>query len=265
MYNYLFGNDGSVTLEEFTRAFEAIITQILRFEKKLLDKNTDASDELKRLLKEFRAEQSALTKEDLAKIKDQIAVSLGKALDIINARVTSLKQPKDGLDGLDGKDGKDGARGLDGKDGKNGKDGSTDTGEQTIGKINKDKSEKKIKKEKVEGLAQLEAWVSKNHEHLSKLWLRSGGLVGEIVAGTNITVDSTDPGRPIVSATGASFAIITVTGTIDDTNTTFTAASAPSIVVINGASYRHGKGVTISGVNITTDFPVGVGGDIFCL
>lgn len=66
-------------------------------------------------------------------------------------------------------------------------------------------------------------------------------------------------------ASGASFGIITVTGTIDDSNTTFTAASAPTIVVVNGTAYRDGHGVTISGVNITLDNPAGTAGDIYCL
>jgi hypothetical protein len=69
-----------------------------------------------------------------------------------------------------------------------------------------------------------------------------------------------------VTATGsASLTPIAVTGTIDDTNTSFTAASAPNLVIINGAAYRDGKGVTISGTAITTANPVGTGGDIYAL
>ena len=50
-----------------------------------------------------------------------------------------------------------------------------------------------------------------------------------------------------------------------NSNTSFTAASTPNIVIINGASYRNGAGVTISGTSVTTDNPVGVGGDIYGL
>ena len=46
MFEALFGNDGSMTKAEFNAAFKSIIEQIIRFEKKLLDKNTDASDQL---------------------------------------------------------------------------------------------------------------------------------------------------------------------------------------------------------------------------
>lgn len=68
--------------------------------------------------------------------------------------------------------------------------------------------------------------------------------------------------RLLVSISG-SLTILTATGTVDDSNTSFSFASAPTLVVINGALYRDGHGYTLSGLNITTDSPVGVGGDIF--
>lgn len=63
------------------------------------------------------------------------------------------------------------------------------------------------------------------------------------------------------SSTGSTTPIV-ISGTVDDSNTSFTAASVPNLVIINGASYRNGHGVTISGTAITTDAPVGSGGDI---
>lgn len=57
--------------------------------------------------------------------------------------------------------------------------------------------------------------------------------------------------------------VLTATGTIDDSNTSFTFSEEPTAVVINGAMYRDGNGVTISGTSVTTDFPVGQGGDIY--
>lgn len=65
--------------------------------------------------------------------------------------------------------------------------------------------------------------------------------------------------------TTGGFSIISVSGTIDDSNVDFVAASLPTLVVINGTSYRNGKGVTISGLTITTDNPVGEKGDIYAL
>lgn len=84
-------------------------------------------------------------------------------------------------------------------------------------------------------------------------------------AGTGISISVVN-GKKVITATGtASINPITVTGTVDDSNTTFTASSAPSMVNINGAFYVHGHGVTISGTNITTDNPVGTGGFIYAL
>lgn len=81
------------------------------------------------------------------------------------------------------------------------------------------------------------------------------------LAGSGISIEGN-----VLSATGSgTFGIITVSGTIDDSNTSFTAASTPTIVVINGTNYRNGKGVTIAGTAITTDNPVGTGGDIYAL
>lgn len=90
-----------------------------------------------------------------------------------------------------------------------------------------------------------------------------------MVAGTGITISYAHAnGRNdiTITATGsASLTPITVTGTVDDSNTAFTAASAPSLVIVNGASYRDGHGATIVGTAITLDNPVGTGGDIYCL
>lgn len=64
---------------------------------------------------------------------------------------------------------------------------------------------------------------------------------------------------------GSGLSVITVSGTINDANTSFTAASAPTLVVVNGATYRNGSGCTIAGLVITLDNPVGTGGDIYAL
>jgi len=89
------------------------------------------------------------------------------------------------------------------------------------------------------------------------------------VAGSGVTISyayANGRNDVTITATGsASLTPITVTGTVDDSNKAFVAASTPNVVIINGASYRHGHGVTISGLNITTDNAVGSGGDIYCL
>ncbi len=67
------------------------------------------------------------------------------------------------------------------------------------------------------------------------------------------------------SSTG-SFTIIPVTGTIDDSNVTFTSATLPTLLNINGSFYQQtGGAITWSraGTTITLSGPVGLGGSIF--
>jgi len=74
-------------------------------------------------------------------------------------------------------------------------------------------------------------------------------------------------GRNDITITGGagSLSVLPATGSIDDANTAFTFASEPTIVMVNGAAYRHGHGVTIAGTNVTLDNPAGTGGDIYGL
>lgn len=68
-----------------------------------------------------------------------------------------------------------------------------------------------------------------------------------------------------------SFTLLTATGTIDDSNTQFTFVSKPSIIVMNGISYKDGAttgGVTAwtwnGGTLTATMFmPVGTGNSIY--
>lgn len=59
--------------------------------------------------------------------------------------------------------------------------------------------------------------------------------------------------------------ILTTASTVDDSNTTFVFTSIPKIVVVNGASYINGAGVTITGTTVTLDNPPGVGGSVYAL
>lgn len=80
-----------------------------------------------------------------------------------------------------------------------------------------------------------------------------------------ILIDGTT-GRVLVDASMSGFSVITVSGTIDDSNVTFTAASQPTLLFINGAAYQTtGGSITWSYLagTITLSSPVGVGGSIF--
>lgn len=76
-----------------------------------------------------------------------------------------------------------------------------------------------------------------------------GGQVNSVVAGTGISVDSTDPANPIVSATGSSTGYQGATGTVDGVNTAFTFVVAPNAIVVDGVSIR--KVATDTTVNWT--------------
>lgn len=78
--------------------------------------------------------------------------------------------------------------------------------------------------------------------------------------------------RVLISATLATgLTILPATGTVDDSNTAFTFTQKPSIIVMNGLSYRDEStvgGVTAwtwnAGTLTATLFsPVGTGGDIY--
>ena len=71
-----------------------------------------------------------------------------------------------------------------------------------------------------------------------------------------------------ISASGAALAILPVTGTINDTNLTFTVASQPLLVIINGISYNGTTGSitwTWLAGTLTLSAPVGTGGDIYAI
>ena len=184
-----------------------------------------------------------------------------------------------GDEGPAGKDGEDG-KSIVGPAGADGKDGSPDTGDQIIEKIND--SEELIKKERVEGIEEIEKTVR-------SIELRPTGGSGvargiqlyvdgskkglanmvNLIAGSNITLTySHANGRndiTISGGAGGSLSILAATGTIDDSNTVFTFASTPTLVIVNGAAYRDGKGVSIVTTTATLDFPAGTGGDVYAL
>lgn len=89
------------------------------------------------------------------------------------------------------------------------------------------------------------------------------------VDGSTITGSGT-PADPLVSvgAGSSSLDILTITGTVDDSNVTFTATEEPGLLVINGAIYKTTGGAytwSYSVGTITLSTPVGTGGTIYGL
>lgn len=189
---------------------------------------------------------------------------------------------KDGNDGKDGRDGRDGRDGEDGKDGKDGKDGSPDTPKQIVDKLN-------------QLTKQLDFKVLKNvPDNLGGKNLGRGGYLREIsdvaveniidgqairwnatrnvwepytptdttgvqsvVAGTNVTVDNTDPANPVVSATsgGGGVTVETPSGDVDGVNQTYNVTAEPKWIVVDGITYFDGAGYTYSDPDIIVDTP----------
>lgn len=128
-----------------------------------------------------------------------------------------------------GRDGRDGRDGQDGKDGKDGKDGSPDTGDQIIEKING--ASEQIDYSRIKNLPPPQI--------INQGGFRTGGYETPIKAGTNVTVTKDPFGAYVISSTatggtgGSSYQQPT-SGAVDGTNTVFTWASAPSVIVVDG-------------------------------
>lgn len=104
-------------------------------------------------------------------------------------------------------------------------------------------------------------------------FLRRGGFRGggdTVEAGSGVSITSVN-GVKRISAAGGSLSVLTTANTIDDSNLTFVFASEPTLVVINGQTWREGSvsgGVQIwskVGSTVTLTNPVGVDGDIYAL
>jgi hypothetical protein len=200
-------------------------------------------------------------------------------------KLATLKDGKPGAPGKDGEPGKKGEPGQPGAPGQSiqgppGKDGSPDMAEDIRNKLELLEGDDRLDKKAIRGLDTLEADIKEAKSiritpGRSLLQLKVDGVKKgaiqylNLIAGTGITLSyASSNGRNdiTITATGtASLSPITVTGDVDDSNTSFTAASTPNLVIVNGASYRDGHGATIVGTAITLDNPVGSGGDIYCL
>lgn len=136
----------------------------------------------------------------------------------------------------------------------NGKDGSPDTPKEVRDKL-----------KTLKGKQRLSVFDLKDTE-----WLRGkDGKMQWSSAGLKVYTDATLTGdgtfaNPLKTVS-AGLSLLTTVDPVNNINMTFDFTSAPKIVFVNGAGYRNGHGVTITGTTAITDNPVGNGGDIYAL
>jgi hypothetical protein len=117
---------------------------------------------------------------------------------------------------------------------------------------------KRLSTKHIDGLEQT---ISAFQSQLKRQYLHGAG--DTVIAGAGITITKNTNGAVI--STSASGGVLTATGTIDDSNTVFVFTSAPTELVINGASYiKTGGAITWTGTTtVTLSSPVGVNGSIY--
>lgn len=125
----------------------------------------------------------------LRELTDEVKKKEEYEIEIDSALREKLKGEKgdkgsDGINGKDGKDGKNGLNGIDGKDGQDGKEGPRGIPGNTLSKEDIEQIAKGLNKTKKQNL----------------LFANSG--VNSVVAGSNITIDNSNPQHPIISSTG---------------------------------------------------------------
>lgn len=196
-------------------------------------------------------------------------------LSIIRQKITPRKgiDYRDGKDGRDGKNGKDGLTGEKGIMGMKGKDGSPDSGAEIANKLNVYKGI--LNASVIFGLPDVEELVTKaiskiktdkilSSKDINMSDMRWHGGLGFVTTDSTLTGRGT-PASPL-SVVSVSGSILPVTGIINDINVTFSVASTPSEVVINGSSYIGTGGAitwTYVGTTLTLSSPVGTGGSIY--
>ncbi len=255
---------------------------------------------LSKLAEVLKLVTESITRQEFVDAFKAVAKMVSDAVVALEARIDArLAQVRNGRDGKDGKDGKSitgprgpqGPRGPEGKQGRSfvalrgepGRDGSPDTGPQIVQKLEELDGDNRLSKDAVRGIELLEAQISAielrpvGRGGAKGIGLYVGGArkimtaqAINLIAGNNVSITYAQAnGRNdiTISATGGSgsFSVLAATGTVDDSNTSFTFASEPALVVVNGQSYRDGHGCTIAGTSVTLDFPVGTGGDIYGL
>lgn len=244
---------------------EKFLVLVLTTIKKERELFNDVSDKQKEKIeksiehiKEVKNELSKVIDNSLEDTKLSFSKELQAVKDLIkNIELTPGKKGDKG-DSIKGDDGYTPIKGVDYND------GSPDTGEQIVEKINDlptDDDDLKIDASHIKNLPQ------------NKTYHGGSSGIKEIIAGSNITVDNTNIGYPVVSATGGGGSSVTYfaetpSGTINSSNVTFTLDNIPTsnacvVVILNGLTQYNGIDYTVSGSTITFVSAPATGSSIF--
>lgn len=168
-----------------------------------------------------------------------------------------------GIQGIQGLPGQKGDRGLDGKNGTNGKDGKNGVdgkdAEQIeinaiVKKVLKSLPKNKLHIKNIDGIDKFQEQIVHHAVTQSRGLLYAGLSDSKIKAGTNITISTAPDGTVTINSTGGGgggYTVETPTGTIDDSNTTFTVTATPVYIVSDGTTYFNNAGFTLSGLTVT--------------
>ena len=250
-------------LTELTQVKEQITTQIDVFTS--LQKTYDI------LFERYRTEFSTLQNSLMNAVSDA-KQSLSDVRVVQKGDKGDKGEPGESIQGIQGVPGIPGEsivgpmgpRGKDGKDGKNGKDAKpvdiSAVMKQVLAEVNSKQDQ--VSTKSIAGLenmlASMRAEVSRAQKTANEANTKATQVAETAMGAMNLA-------QLGGGGSGGGFNILTATGTIDDSNTTFTFTRPPIAVVVNGAIYVNGIGVTISGTTVTTDFAVGTGGTIYGL
>lgn len=273
--------------------FALFIKEITKFVKESKDLTAEEAKQIRLAITELKKEAKDIQKNGLSDIRSDVESRLNGAIESFSSIIEKTfskmsKEHKSSLDFIydkvsslkDGEDADEEAvKALVVADLKNDRSFFLPTAVETRNGLEMLEGEDRLDKSAIKGIEEIQDEI-KNIKAIRvtggargvQLYVDGAkkGMVQYInlVAGTNVTLTyNRANGRNdiTISATGGSgaFSILAATGTVDNSNTTFTFASEPTLVVVNGTSYRNGFGVTITGTTATLDNPPGVGGDVY--
>jgi len=259
-----------MTKDEFVEAFENVVKAVKTLEKK-------TADDVSALAETIKGMQ--------AKLSDDTLLTLEEMKEWTRNHLATIAQPKDGKDGLPGADADEEyviSQVLSRIVMPEVRDPIMDTPIELRDKLESLKDDDRLDKAAIRGIDKIEERVKQVENRPAP---KIGGAKGfqllingvkklltaqtvNFVPGSGVSISYAHAqGRNdiTISASGGNISILTATGDIDGVNTSYTFASEPVVVIVNGASYRNTKGVSISGTSATLDFAPQVGSDVYGL